>query len=303
MFETLIHADWGVKADKRYIATAVRSKEEWLVTGPDLAGPSDALLNRAFSLPSVLLGFDFPIGLPDHYGRKSGFRSFPEALHAFGHHEDWRHFFEIASTPDEISVYRPFYPRSSRKGSKRDHLVVGLQSATFGNLLRVCEKNTGGQDACSLFWTLGGNQVGRGALAGWQEVVRPAMERGGMVWPFDGTLESLGSKGGVTIAETYPALAARLIGIPFHVRESKRRQADRSAKATKIFAWADRNKVRLGEATSRSIHGGFGPHKNGEDAFDALTGLFKMIDVADGRRPATTEDYRESLWEGWILGR
>ena len=51
------------------------------------------------------------------------------------------------------------------------------------HLLRVCElKTEHSQAACSLFWTLGGNQVGKGALTGWQEVIRPALLRGARLW-------------------------------------------------------------------------------------------------------------------------
>jgi hypothetical protein len=45
-------------------------------------------------------------------------------------------------------------------------------------------------------------------------------------------------------------------------------------------------------------------HADGEDAFDAITGLCGMIEVADGRRAEAPD----ALWtshqrEGWILGQ
>jgi len=52
------------------------------------------------------------------------------------------------------------------------------------------------------------------------------------------------------------------------------------------------------------VRDGFGEASSGEDAFDALAGLLKMIEVVDGRRPEATAGLEQVLtWEGWILGR
>ena len=94
-----------------------------------------------------------------------------------------------ARLPSEIAITRPFYPRSSSKGVTRAELVAGLGVSSFDDLLRICERRTEHrQAACSLFWTLGGNQVGKGALTGWQEIIRPALLRGAKPWPFDAFL-------------------------------------------------------------------------------------------------------------------
>ena len=49
------------------------------------------------------------------------------------------------------------------------------------------------------------------------------------------------------------------------------------------------------------IDEGFGSKATGKDAFDALMGLFGMIEVIDGRRPEGP--LQGGKWEGWILGQ
>jgi len=72
----------------------------------------------------------------------------------------------------------------------------------------MCERGgRGHKQACCLFWTLGGNQVGKAAIIGWRDVLAPALRDGGQIslWRFDGSLPSLFVPGNVVVAETYPA--------------------------------------------------------------------------------------------------
>jgi hypothetical protein len=75
------------------------------------------------------------------------------------------------------------------------------------DLRRECEKKQAGRRAaCPLFWTLGANQVGKGAIVGWRDVLAPALREGDVsLWPFDGRLLDLLKAGKIIIAETYPA--------------------------------------------------------------------------------------------------
>lgn len=124
--------------------------------------------------------------------------------------------------------------------------MKGLGVQTFDELLRNCDLRTENrQVACSVFWTLGGNQVGKAAIAGWSEIIRPAVTRGARLWPFDGVLAELSGTPGVVIAETYPAEAYYIVDANFQRNESKRRSADRKSKAPKILRWADKNRVNL----------------------------------------------------------
>jgi hypothetical protein len=59
------------------------------------------------------------------------------------------------------------------------------------------------------YWTLGGNQVGKAAIDGWQNVVRPALALGASLWPFDGSLENLSSLNGCGKQEKTRASSTR----------------------------------------------------------------------------------------------
>jgi hypothetical protein len=307
MFDRLIHSDWSRDPRKRWMAAADRRDGTWHVSQPVRVGSSKDLLGTAFSFSAdrpILLGFDFPIGLPAAYGGMTGLAGFKEALPVFGT-GSWSEFFDVADHPDEISIRRPFYPRRSAKGVRRGALVSGLGVSTFDDLLRTCDRRTGStRAACSLFWTLGGNQVGKGAIDGWREILRPAIARGTRLWPFDGHLAELARTPGVVIAETYPALAYNMVGARFQGSESKRRQGDRRSKAGAILDWARANRIAFSDTARECLLDGFGVSPSGEDAFDALLGLLKLIEVCDGRRPETTQNLSSpDPWEGWIIGR
>lgn len=158
--------------------------------------------------------------------------------------------------------------------------------------------------ACSLFWTLGANQVGKGAISGWREVIRPAIERGTRLWPFDGALAELARTPGLVIAETYPAEAYQ-VGAAFRPGESKLRQEDRKSKATPILGWACCHGVAFSKEARDAALNGFGsePSSGKDDAFDAFLGLLGMIEVVDKRRVEATEHHATVAWEGWIFGR
>ena len=308
LFDHLLHADWSARAGKRWQAVATKANGRWRVTAPVRVSSSAALLGYAFASASsgrrVLLGFDFPIGLPLAYAVKTGFENFRTALTAFGEGR-WSCFFKLANDPSDLAVERPFYPRTPMKGVTRSTVVSGLHVSTFLDLLRQCERKTDQRGAaCSLFWTLGGNQVGRAAIAGWREIIRPAIERGAKLWPFDGRLADLSRTSNVVVAETYPSEAYHHVGIMFKRGQSKRRQVDRASKSKAIFEWADRYKVALTDDARATVSDGFGSVKTGEDAFDAFAGLLGMIEVVDGRRGEGPIDRPDlQLWEGWILGQ
>ncbi|WAC26859.1 DUF429 domain-containing protein [Ancylobacter sp. SL191] len=307
MFDHLIHADWSMDERKRWMTMATRQKDGWLIDSACQAASPSVFVKELAEIGQngrLLVGFDFPIGVPSAYGVQTGFADFPAALRAFGE-GDWSEFFKVADIPAEISLRRPFYPRVSRKGSARIELAAGLGVPMFADLLRKCERRTQyGPEGCVLFWTLGGNQVGKGALTGWREVIRPAMLDGARLWPFDGTLDELSQSAGVVLAETYPAEAYTIFDGRFLRSESKGRQVDRLNKAPAIHRWALANSVQLSPSLIAQIDTGFGPRKTGEDAFDAFAGIVKMIEVAERRRKEISHPWPETtVWEGWILGR
>jgi hypothetical protein len=63
---------------------------------------------------------------------------------------------------------------------------------------------------------------------------------------------------------------------------------------------ADKHRVTLAPELEREIEAGFSA---GDDFFDAVVGLFGMIEVVFGKRPAGRSQATASKRvEGWILG-
>jgi len=293
---------------KRWVAKATLQSEVWHVEPPRRVAAADLLLNILFEQAdrkTVLAGFDFPIGLPAAYGRLTGFDSFETALRAFGALVGWEEFFEVVADSADLCIERPFYPRRSQNGVRQASLVKGLGVGNFDDLYRACERGgVGRRKACSVFWTLGPNQVGKAALTGWREILRPALDRGARLWPFHGKLQHLQTKPGLVIAETYPADAYIHFGAEFGPSESKRRQSDRAGKAHAIWSSASDNGVCLADV-QQSLFEGFTSSAGGEDGFDALLGLLQLIEVAKGNLPEARANFSldQATWEGSIVGR
>jgi hypothetical protein len=258
---------------------------------------------RASSEDQLVVGFDFPIGLPRAYAARAGVERFLDVLPLLGKQE-WSEFFSVADMADEISTRRPFYPRTARmKGAKRQaHLVAALE-IPMADLRRRCEQpHPGRSAACPLFWTVGGNQVGKGALVGWQML--QAHPSGAIsYWPFEGAFEDLVTSSETVVVETYPAEFYGHLGLPRTI--GKRRQANRVALGPRLQALAGLLGVRLERGMREQIDDGFGSTSHGEDAFDAFIGLIGMINVLARGRPAGApiDDSFVTTVEGWILGQ
>ena len=182
MLPTLVtHADWGSHPEKRWMAKAVlRADGHYTAHAPELVGEPGTLVERLVAQAGprgcVLLGFDFPIGLPARYAECVCIRDFLALLPQLGH-GDWSEFYTVAERPDQIGLRRPFYPQfSRRKGEARlSHLLDGL-GLEVSDLRRRCEQARSGRRAASpLFWTVGGQQVGKAAISGWKDVLGPAL--------------------------------------------------------------------------------------------------------------------------------
>ncbi|MGQ5491080.1 hypothetical protein ACUH78_19775, partial [Thauera sp. ZXT1-4] len=67
------HCDWSIEAKKRWMCVAVRQGETWALSAPEPVGDTRNLTHRLRRRmgadAAVLMGFDFPIGLPAAYGR------------------------------------------------------------------------------------------------------------------------------------------------------------------------------------------------------------------------------------------
>jgi hypothetical protein len=315
----LAHADWGVSPIKRWRAVArLGGDGRYTVDGPDLVGSTGTVTER-MGIPELtegtsLLGFDFPIGVPRKYAEIAGIREVRPALLEFGH-GPWNRFFDVADAREDISIHRPFYPLTSGiRGQHTRQALLDALGLEKDELLRRCEAAHGRRRAANpLFWTLGGAQVGKGALTGWREMLIPALRDEGSevaLWPFDGELRHLLTTRKVVIAETYPAEFYAPLGIRFGTRDSraksgKRQQHDRRAQASALLGSSPAERIVISDRLKAEVLAGFGPHADGEDRFDAVVGLLGMIQVVFGRLPEgpPCNDPAVRLVEGWILGR
>jgi hypothetical protein len=302
----VVHCDWSTTPGKRWMSTATLEGGGYRLTAPTLVGDVGLLLRRLRESTSgtVLAGFDFPIGLPASYGRRTGlphFGAFLETLRT-GALPQW---FDVVDDVRDLSIERPFYP-TRPGGRSQQHLTQALGVESINELRRLCEQPTPAHGAaCRLFWTLGGNQVGKAAIAGWREFVLLALAQGGaFLWPFDGALKDLVTSSQLVIAETYPADAYGQVGIRFGSRMSKRRQYDRLTFATALLEWGRSCQHDLDPDLLLAIKDGFGDRPDGEDKFDAVLGLCGMLAVVRGHRTeGVPAQAAISEWEGWILGQ
>jgi hypothetical protein len=313
--EVVAHADWGTDRRKRQVAMARRVPGHAgpspryqvisLAPAPDGASPAGDLLEELQAVASpgqVMAGFDFPIGLPRAYATAAGITSFPQFLGNIGQ-PPYEQFAAVARHCSEITLTRPFYPYRPGGTSRADmYLALGLSS---DDLRRRCE----GTDAATMFWTLGGNQVGKAALAGWQLLAAAQHREPGIaLWPFAGPLPSLLDGGSrIVVAETYPREYYQYIRPPAAQapRWSKRRRQDRLTWVPSLLRWAESLGVTWHPGILRRVKEGFSAGANGEDEFDAVAGLLAMIGVISGVLPAgePRHDPAVTIIEGWILGR
>jgi len=306
------HADWSKNPSKRWMAIAVmQDNHRWLVCElSKVCEPSNLFIylkSRLLKSGCIMAGFDFPIGIPFSYASKAGITDFLTTLPLFGHNE-WDQFYIPAELPPQISLLRPFYP--SRPGnSKRQYLEKGL-NIPFDHLFRLCEiAHENRRAACPLFWTMGGQQVGKAAISGWESLLSPGLYDPDLnlkIWPFSGPLASICTTGNIVVLETYPAEFYGHLGLSFSlpVRRSKRRQIDRKAFADQLISWARDHYLELHGSILDMIKDGFGNELDGEDRFDALVGLYGMINVILGNHP-TGEPAAPLIpkIEGWIFGQ
>ncbi len=112
--------------------------------------------------------------------------------------------------------------------------------------------------------------------------------------------------GNLVVVETYPAEFYGHLGLSFSTprRRSKRSQVDRASFGNQLTVWAEGHRLELAGPLLDSLRDGFGDRPNGEDQFDALAGLYGMINVVQGDHvfwellsPVI------SRIEGWIFGQ
>lgn len=133
------HCDWSMDKKNRWMAVAIRDGARWQIHAPELVGDTltliDRLRSRSVEDGALLLGFDFPIGLPMAYARATELGSFREALASFGS-GIWSDWYSVADHRSRISLHRPFYP-ARPGGTERAHLFNALGVTDPKALLRL----------------------------------------------------------------------------------------------------------------------------------------------------------------------
>ena len=312
--QLIAYADWSVAPAKRWLALATWEAGAYRAQPPQPVGDPQTLLSRlraqAGPDDAVLLGVDFPLGLPLAYAERAGVDSFVALLPQLGQGE-WRDFYRVAESPTEISLHRPFYPLQPG-GARQSTLVQALGLSSSAALRRRCDRQQPGRPAAApLFWTIGAQQVGKAAISGWHDLLAPGLARGDLaLWPFDGPLANLlRPTGRIVVAETYPAECYRHLGVRFSspragASSGKRVQTARSAQAQTLLDWASQASVEIDPALRAAIVAGFGASSDGEDRFDAVVGLLGLLNIVLGRRTAgDPTDHAIRRIEGWILGQ
>ncbi len=108
----VVHADWGTAAGKRWYSAARWDGRRYWIEVPELVGPLSEFVPRVLdevdsqAAQAALIGFDFPIGVPQAYAEKVGVSAFLEFLKGLGC-IPYEQFFEVACTAEQISVRRP----------------------------------------------------------------------------------------------------------------------------------------------------------------------------------------------------
>ncbi|MBA3370086.1 MAG: hypothetical protein H0T96_01325 [Thermoleophilaceae bacterium] len=307
---SIAHADWGVSGAKRAVAAAEFEGDRYLAHAPQVVASEGPLVERmgvGSTARGALLGFDFPIGLPQAFGSRVDCSVFSDWFRGL---DPASEFFQVAKTVEDASVARPFFPVNIRTKSpgikERWRSALGL---TKEELFRACEFGHGDRRTASeMFWTLGPAAVGKATLNGWSTAIRPALSethRSYAIWPFDGTLADLLAANDAVIVETYPAEAYGLLGLRMgSPGTSKTSQASRRAEAPRLLQWCAEHHVEPDQQLQQEIEDGFGPSKGGEDPFDAVAGLFGMMATLSlgGEPPLPADDAVRDI-EGWMFGR
>ena len=305
----VVHCDWSLSQKKRFFAHATRRPDGWTVHATRPVPAEPVSLINLWAKQQIFLGLDLPLGVPLAWAQQVGVSSFPQLLRLLADPQPlWDRFFEVAETPAEIGLHRPFYPKRPG-GTKLHHLVDGLNLQDASQLRRLCDRPTDKRGAAApLFWTMGAQQVGKAALSAWQQLlIRLVM--GGFdckLWPFDGRLAQFKSHQ-LVVAEVYPAEMYGHVGIEFPVinakRTGKRSQVARAHNGAKMFGVGQRLNVVFDGASTAEIERGFGNGADGEDRFDALVGLLGMLLVLEGEvAEGYPAEWQIRQIEGWLLG-
>lgn len=303
------HADWSVSPHKRHVCVA-RVEDGVFVLGAPVEvahwGGAQALIQGLIGAHGRcgVLGLDVLVGLPARYAQRAQVEALLPWLKELGEGA-WASFYEVASTVEEITLHRPFYPAKGGR-ARMDDLVGALGLETRDDLRRACDfrPGRGTRWGAPLFWTMGAAQVGKATLSAWREVLVPALEAPELVakvWPFDGPLEQLIGLADVILCEAFPTAYHAPLGLDLR-RGSKRAQVSRVEQAHALERWRCARGVRFDDDLAEAIARGFGGAQVAEDAFDSVVGCAGMVDALCRPEPFFEPSDAARQVEGWIFG-
>jgi hypothetical protein len=288
------------------MCVAAPQAEGWRLEAPEPVGSPETLFARlrarAAGAP-IAFGIDCPLGLPRAYAaRHTNAADFPGFLRQL---RDRPAFFTVAATLADVSATSPFYPARGIAGMTRLAHAAALGLPDAAALCRACDRATSERPAgAPVFWTLGANQSGKAAISAWRDMLIPALHTADppRLWPFEGPMLSLLRRGGIVIAETYPAEAMRHLSLT--IAGSKRHQSDRAAYCGEMLNAMTRLTTTPSPSLRQALADGFGQADTGEDRFDSVLGVLCVLTVLTGARPdIAPDDPWIQTWEGWVLGQ
>ena len=126
--DLVVAADWSTVETKRWMVRGERVGDGYVVYPPEPVGDHKSLMARLRrALPDdhrLLIGFDFPIGLPVEYAQKASVASFRTFLGEMVGRGEWERFYQISDLP---SLRQPFFPLPKQQsGNFRAQLALAL---------------------------------------------------------------------------------------------------------------------------------------------------------------------------------
>lgn len=215
----------------------------------------------------VLLAVDVPLGLPLGFSEVyAGSAGFLEWLDARGSDADWSSL--LAATTAAQTSKAPFVCTAT-KGDKARGIFP----------MRRCDALT---NAESVYWCIGGKQVGRAALQFWFELLQPLRRAHAQVavWPFDDL-----SNAAFVVAECYPG---------FLTPTTWRRRVVKTNPVEVVKAIASLAEEPTIAARTR-LHA-----VSSEDEFDMFTTALAMRAALRAGRDLLAAPADAGPYEGWI---
>lgn len=293
-WSTIVCVDWGKERAKRRAWMA--DVDRRVITPLDVATTVKEILAYAAARPGrALIGIDAALGIPATYFEHAsasiaawkGVRDFPSWLVRAMAHPGFQ---SEARSATDWRADRPFIAVPAGPGS-----LGAFWGRAGGSLLREIDVATGAK--CVFIVSGIPGTVGSGTRELWKELA-PLLDRERKfgLWPFDGSLGSMGGRK-VVLAEIYPrvcyalALAPELPAPLEAIAKTGRVNRDEAVARLRSASWLGVHGVRI-DAMDRAC--------SDEDDFDAMISAAGLLRCVIEARVLDSETV--NVIEGGILG-